>query len=129
MQTTTTTAEYTITVTTLGFDEAVAEAEEAATALVTFSGDRQFNAATAELDEAGVTYAWVSAVLQDGVWYWEQDGILTAFSATDNAHWGSDTDGDWLLLAKIDGTWQYIAVSADDYETVIADSTLAYITK
>ncbi|MCC8356558.1 MAG: SH3 domain-containing protein [Oscillospiraceae bacterium] len=107
-------AAYTITVSSLGWEDAKAEAESAGETLAVLSDDSDFEGLTGQLDTVGASYAWLGAVKEDDTWYWEQDGEKTAFSETDAANWGDDTDGEWLLLAKIDGDWQYIAVSAED---------------
>ncbi|MCD7769077.1 MAG: hypothetical protein LUH36_03015, partial [Oscillospiraceae bacterium] len=112
-----------------GREDAKDAAEDAGKSLATLSGDSDFESLTSQLDAVGVSYAWLSAVKEDGTWYWEQDGTKTAFSNADTAHWGDDTDGDWLLLAKVNGAWQYIAVSSSDYASVTASGVLAYVTR
>ena len=118
-----------MTVSSLGWEDAKAEAESAGKALAVLSDDDDFGSLTAQLDGMSVSCAWLGAVKEDETWYWEQDGTKTAFTSDDSAHWGDDTDGDWLLLTKIDGTWQYIAVSASDYADVVSSGLLVYVTK
>lgn len=101
------------------YDEAKDAAEAGGRKLASAGSEEALEAIVRELDNSGsdVEYAWVGAAFDEasGLWKWS-DGTAIG---TDDSHWASGyprAGDDRVMLAQIDGSWQYITVYAADFD-------------
>ena len=115
----------------LTYDQAKKAAEADGLSLAVVANDDDFNAIVEKLNGSSVKYAWLGAAYDSSAlaWKWSDGTTLSG----DDSHWAADNPhngDDILLLALLDGQWQYISVASSTFDPTSSTyaGQLGYVT-